>query len=444
MLMAWPHLLTRQLTALLTSRRLHTAEGPNTGAATSPIGTLGAVTRTSTRRSLMMTPGPSPTLLSPMTNGTTVMPTNGAARLGDATVTSTVPHPTVARPLLTNTTDTLRAARAAGPVANTPRADNSGLVHLPKALLLRLDTTTTPGPNRPTVRTRMPDGASLTTASQLALTTTRSTPDGSRLMTISGLRTTIASTMPMPAPTARPPPSGLRVSPLARWDGPKEVSTTPPLALDTLETTANPDLTGMHGAVTRTSRSTNPMNRHGLSPMMLSHTTNGTTSTEINGAHRHGARTAIFTVLPLTTVLLPVLTTLTKPTVVSPDTADGARAALSLMAAKLLLTTSRPPRARRPLLVPTMPTHGPSRLTALTTTPGGASPMTSSTPTSTTTTSTPRTGMSTRRRTPMLTVKLHLHTVLNQRSPRLLTHLTSATAVTAAAATVATAATDGE
>merc|ERR1719458_2276295 len=121
MLMAWPHLLTRQLTALLTSRRLHTAEVPNTGAATSPIGTLGAVTRTSTRRSLMMTPG-----LSPMTNGTTVMPTNGAARLGDATVTSTVPHPT--------------AARAAGPVANTPRADNSGLVHLPKALLLRLDT----------------------------------------------------------------------------------------------------------------------------------------------------------------------------------------------------------------------------------------------------------------------------------------------------------------
>merc|ERR1712037_458677 len=105
MLMAWPHLLTRQLTALLTSRRLHTAEVPNTGAATSPIGTLGAVTRTSTRRSLMMTPGPSPTLLSPMTNGTTVMPTNGAARLGDATVTSTVPHPTVARPLLTNTTD---------------------------------------------------------------------------------------------------------------------------------------------------------------------------------------------------------------------------------------------------------------------------------------------------------------------------------------------------
>merc|ERR1712037_555078 len=359
MLMAWPHLLTRQLTALLTSRRLHTAEVPNTGAATSPIGTLGAVTRTSTRRSLMMTPGPSPTLLSPMTNGTTVMPTNGAARLGDATVTSTVPHPTVARPLLTNTTETLRAARAAGPVANTPRADNSGLVHLPKALLLRLDTTT------------------------------RSTPDGSRLMTISGLRTTIASTMPMPAPTARPPPSGLRVSPLARWDGPKEVSTTPPLALDTLETTANPDLTGMHGAVTRTSRSTNPMNRHGLSPMILSHTTNGTTSTEINGAHRHGARTAIFTVLPLTTVLLPVLTTLTKPTVVSPDTADGARAALSLMAAKLLLTTSRPPRARRPLLVPTMPTHGPSRLTALTTTPGGASPMTSSTPTSTTTSSTP-------------------------------------------------------
>merc|ERR1719458_1886903 len=149
------------------------------------------------------------------------------------------------------------------------------------------------------------------------------------------------------------------------------------------------------------------MNRHGLSPMMLSHTTNGTTSTEINGAHRHGARTAIFTVLPLTTVLLPVLTTLTKPTVVSPDTADGAR------------------------------------------------PMTSSTPTSTTTSSTParcaltttsgpRTGMSTRRRTPMLTVKLHLHTVLNQRSPRLLTHLTSATAVMATVATVATAATDGE
>merc|ERR1712037_566207 len=101
-----------------------------------------------------------------------------------------------------------------------------------------------------------------------------------------------------------------------------------------------------------------------------------------------------------------------------------------------------------------MPTHGPSRLTALTTTPGGASPMTSSTPTSTTrstparcaltTTSGPRTGMSTRRRTPMLTVKLHLHTVLNQRSPRLLTHLTSATAVMATVATVATAATDGE
>merc|ERR1739848_557083 len=140
--------------------------------------------------------------------------------------------------------------------------------------------------------------------------------------------------------------------------------------------------TGAHGAVTRTSRSTNHMNRHGLSPTTLSHMTNGTTSTEINGAPRHGARTAIFTGLLHTMVLLPLLTTPTKPMAAKLDmpraATAGARAeslmVASLMAVQNLLLTTRPPQARRPLLVPTMPTHGPSRLTALTTTPGGASP----------------------------------------------------------------------
>merc|ERR1711992_523138 len=159
------------------------------------------------------------------------------------------------------------------------------------------------------------------------------------------------------------------------------------------------DLTGTHGAVTRTSRSTNHMNRH-------------------------GARTVIFTVLLHTRVLLQLPTASKKPTAAKWDmpniTAAGARAeslmALLLMAVKLLLLTTRPPWATRPLLVPTMLTHGPSRLTALTTTPGGASPMTSSTPTSTTmsstparcaltTTSGPRTGMSTPRRMPTFMVK---------------------------------------
>merc|ERR1739848_769311 len=457
MLMAELHLLARPLMDLLTSRRLHTAKVPNTGAASSPTGTLGAVTRTSTRRSLMMTPGPNPTLPSPTMNGTTVMPTNGAARLGDATVTSTVPHPTVARPLLTNITDTpRRAAMAAMAVLHTPRAAPTGVVHLRLAVQLMPDTTTTPGPNRPMVRTRMPDGASLTTASPLALTTTRSTPDGSRLMMTSGLRTTTASTTPMPVHTARPLPSGLIANP-AKRDGANPTgalvaNTTKPLALDVLLLMANPDLTGTHGAVTRTSRSTNHMNRHGLSPTMLSHMTNGTTSTEINGAPRHGARTAIFTVLLHTMVLLPLLTTPTKPMAAKLDMPRAETLMVaSLMAVQNLLLTTRPPQARRPLLVPTMPTHGPSRLTALTTTPGGASPMSSSTPTSTTmsstparcaltTTSWPRTGMSTPRRMPTFMAKPQAWSALNQRSPRPLTHLMSAMADMA----MVMAATDGE
>merc|ERR1739848_395651 len=192
--------------------------------------------------------------------------------------------------------------------------------------------------NRPMVRTRMPDGASLTTASPLALTTTRSTPDGSRLMMTSGLRTTTASTTPMPVHTARPLPSGLRANP-AKRDGASPTmalvaNTTQPLALDVLLLMANPDLTGTHGAVTRTSRSTNHMNRHGLSHTM---------------------------------VLLPLLTTPTKPMAAKLDmpraATAGARAeslmVASLMAVQNLLLTTRPPQARRPLLVPTMPTHGP-------------------------------------------------------------------------------------
>merc|ERR1719211_14693 len=137
-------------------------------------------------------------------------------------------------------------------VESSKRAQSTGAAHLRLALLLMLDTTTTPGPNRPTVRTRMPDGASLTTASPLALTTTRSTPDGSRLMMTSGLRTTTASTTPMPVHTARPLPSGLRANP-AKRDGAKVTNselvanTTPPLVLDALLVMANPDLTGTHG-----------------------------------------------------------------------------------------------------------------------------------------------------------------------------------------------------
>merc|ERR1739848_593034 len=472
-----------------------------------PTGTPGAAIRISPSMSPTARPTPSHTELNLMMNGTMRMLTSGAAKDGAVTTTSTAdPLPSTMPPRvllvparhttphgremlrLQATTTMLGPSRHMDKTTTPDGASlttqlkhvttptnttlvksvpmtTSGLrtaTSTPRVQLMP-DTTTTPGPNRPMVRTRMPDGASLTTASPLALTTTRSTPDGSRLIMTSGLRTTTASTTPMPVHTARPLPSGLRANP-AKRDGANPTgalvaNTKKPLALDVLLLMANPDLTGTHGAVTRTSRSTNHMNRHGLSPTMLSHMTNGTTSTEINGAPRHGARTAIFTVLLHTMVLLPLLTTPTKPMAAKldmPRSATAGASAESLMVASLmavqnLLLTTRPPQARRPLLVPTMPTHGPSRLTALTTTPGGASPMTSSTPTSTTmsstparcaltTTSGPRTGMSTPREILTFMAKPQALSALNQRSPRPLTHLMSAMADMA----MVMAATDGE
>ena len=79
------------------------------------------------------------------------------------------------------------------------------------ALKLHLAMTTIAGLSRVTVRTRMPDGASLTTPSRPGLTITKSTPGGSRLTTTSGLRNTIRATTVMPTPTARLPHTGARM-----------------------------------------------------------------------------------------------------------------------------------------------------------------------------------------------------------------------------------------
>merc|ERR1739848_952974 len=133
-----------------------------------------------------------------------------------------------------------------------------------------------------------------------------------------------------------------------------------------------------------------------------------------------------------TMVLLPLLTTPTKPMAARLDMPRAATAgarAESLMVASLMAVQN--------LL--------------LTTTPGGASPMTSSTPTSTTmsstparcaltTTSGPRTGMSTPREILTFMAKPQALSALNQRSPRPLTHLMSAMADMA----MVMAATDGE
>merc|ERR1711981_548914 len=86
------------------------------------MGTLGAVTRTSPLTSLTTRPGPSPTMLSPMTNGTTRTTTSGAPRLGAKTETSSVPLPSArALPRLTGMATAERAHKLPLTTAAPPR-----------------------------------------------------------------------------------------------------------------------------------------------------------------------------------------------------------------------------------------------------------------------------------------------------------------------------------
>mmetsp|Transcript_33294 Transcript_33294/g.43863 ORF Transcript_33294/g.43863 Transcript_33294/m.43863 type:complete len:221 (+) Transcript_33294:536-1198(+) len=212
---------------------------------------------------------PSLTRPSPTTNGTTMMLTSGVLKLGARMATSTVLPPTAARlptrrPLRTSTA-TLRATVArpatakdtvarlfrvrASRLTATARRRPTGAVPLLTVKPPRVLTTPTPSPSRPTALMRTADGASLTTASLLALTATKSTPDGSRLMTTSGLRTTTPIGMARLVRTARalpptPPPAPAGASP----------STTrrPPLTTSRPTGTTRPP-TGMRGAAIRTS-----------------------------------------------------------------------------------------------------------------------------------------------------------------------------------------------
>merc|ERR1719438_568917 len=215
---AAPLPLRRALVTLSTAPLPPRARAPTTGPALPTTGMPGAAIRTSTRRSLMTTLGPSPTLLSLTTSGTTVMPTSGAARPGARTRISMVPPLTATRllPRRRPTTSTARSTVLVATATATARATvPSTALPAPLGLVLpllrplpRLVTTTTLGPSRLTARTRMPDGASLTIPSLPDLTITRSTPDGFRLMMTSGLRTTTPALRVMPTSTARLLPSG--------------------------------------------------------------------------------------------------------------------------------------------------------------------------------------------------------------------------------------------
>merc|ERR1711934_142222 len=140
-------LLTTPPTVLLTLRRLPLRATREHGLANTRTLMPMAVTRTSMRRSLTMTPAPKHTRPSLMMRGTTRMTTNGAHRLGVQTKMSTV-------------------------------------------------------------LTLTQDGASLTTPSLPDLTTTKNTPDGFRLTMTSGQKTTTTPRAMMPISTAKELPSG--------------------------------------------------------------------------------------------------------------------------------------------------------------------------------------------------------------------------------------------
>merc|ERR1719150_2081155 len=192
-----------------------------TGASPDPTGMLMVVTKISPSRNLMTAPGPSPTMPSPMTNGTTRTTISMALRLGARTAMSTVP-PQLARlppPETTTPTaavatarDTARAlATASNPLLRPPLAREATAptrtLRLPATTPLPVPATiTTSGPSRPMAATSTADGASLTTPSPPNPTTTSNTPARFRLMTTSGPRTTTATTAAMPTDTAGPPP----------------------------------------------------------------------------------------------------------------------------------------------------------------------------------------------------------------------------------------------
>merc|ERR1719469_1077215 len=248
-----------------TSRR-HPRDADKWGGLVTPTaGTPMAVTRTSMRRSLTMIPMPSPTRPSLTMSGTTAMLTSGAVKLGAPIRMSMVPLPTAPRPLpprlprldTASPPDTMVPTDSTVPTARaTLTRVKSGRALLTRRPLLPTATITTPGPSRPTVRTKMPDGANLTIPSRLVPTTTRSTPDGFRLMTTSGLRTTIVTTTRMAPSTARLLPSGPRTVATEATDATARATVarlTPPLSRVTQLTLANPAPSGMLGAVTTTS-----------------------------------------------------------------------------------------------------------------------------------------------------------------------------------------------
>merc|ERR1719469_1286058 len=191
-----------------------------------------------------------------------------------------------------------------------------------------LTTVTTPGPSRPTVKTRTPGGASLTTPSKHA--------------------NTITSTTALPhLPTPRLATLlTSRRHPRAR----------------TPCTQATPRTSGMPMVAIRTSMrrpaSTTPV----LRPTRPSLTMSGTTTMPISGAPKLGALIRTSTV-PLPTVLRPPPASTATPTPLATVTVKELRARSGRVLPHLI---------RLPLRV-TITTRGPSRLTVRTPTPGGAS-----------------------------------------------------------------------
>merc|ERR1712060_243301 len=373
---------------------------------------------------------PSPTMLSPMMNGRTRMMTSGELRLGDPIRMSTVPPLTARLPplaslalptrLVTSTalvlTVTPPAARAAGADMATVALPLTGLrvpattvvtpttvsrrVPPSGTVLPRVATTTMPGRREPTALTPTPDGASLTTAQSL-------------LMTTSGLRTRTNGLPPTTGIRMPPPPTRRRISvpPLAprpkaerAGDGPETVppsrvlrmrATVLPLPPSTAATWTGPRvaLTPMPTAEIRTTPSTSTTMTPAPSPTVLSPTMSGTTPTMTPGVLSLGAAIRTSTDLPLRTMVLhpgsrlvttamapdTVLTAmvptnpLLPPTVtagVRAVTADGATVAhlLSSTVTRVTVLPRVPPVNGRPPRVATTTTPGPRVLTALTTT----------------------------------------------------------------------------
>merc|ERR1712037_794438 len=421
-------LLTTPPTVLLTLRRLPLRATREHGLANTRTLMPMAVTRTSMRRSLTMTPAPKHTRPSLMMRGTTRMTTNGAHRLGVQTKMSTV------LPLMELRPPRSRPATAARATATDLAM--SGRAHLLRAALPEVPTTMTLTLTCLTVLTLTQDGASLTTPSLPDLTTTKNTPDGFRLTMTSGQKTTTTPRAMMPISTAKELPSGpsrhtdTAGAPRAKW--------MLHLVLATAATTATSTLTGMPMAATRILRSMSPTNRPGPSLMTPNPMTNGTTMATTRGLPRNGNRMPTSTVPHLTELLLPTkMLPMPAPATEATAMLDTVHTALLPRTPWTTVHLRHTPLPR--VLMTTI--HGPSSLKAKTKTVEPADPTTSSTPTSTTMSSTPagsapmmtngpKTTICGNIKTMQDTALPHQFTNLNPRSPRPSISLMSHTAIT--------------